>query len=64
MTAELCDNFKSKDGVIEISKLCKKLNFNYSFYTNKKEFLKKYKKRLQFNLNELAFNWKIFFKKI
>ena len=42
MTAELCDNFKNKkNGVIEISKLCKKLNFNYSFYTNKKRISQK-----------------------
>ena len=46
MTAELCDNFKSKkNGVLEISQLCKRLKCNYSFYTkNKKvsqEILKK-----------------------
>ena len=38
MTAELCDNFKTKKiGAIEISKLCKKLKFNYSFYKKKKK---------------------------
>ena len=40
MTAELCDNFKTKKiGAIEISKLCKKLKFNCSFYTKKEENL-------------------------
>ena len=40
MTAELCDNFKTKKLVLEISKLCKKLKFNCSFYT--KEIFKIY----------------------
>ena len=43
MTAELCDNFKSKKiGAVEISKLCKKLKFNCSFYTKKRKIFKIY----------------------
>ena len=56
MTAELCDNFKNKkDGVIEISELCKKLNCDYSFYTNKKKnFSKNISKDYK---NLISMNW-------
>ncbi len=43
MTAELCDNFKSKkNGAVEISKLCKKLKFNCLFYTKKKKIFSRF----------------------
>lgn len=56
MTAELCDNFKSKKhGAIEISRLCKKLNFNYSFYTNSQKI---FSKNMQKNYkNVISMNW-------
>ena len=56
MTAELCDNFKSKkNGVLEISQLCKMLKCNYSFYTkNKKSFSRNIKKNYK---NLISMNW-------
>ena len=56
MTAELCDNFKSKkQGAIEIFKLCKKIKHNCLFYTKeKKEFTKKIGKNYK---NFISMNW-------
>ena len=56
MTAELCDNFKTKKiGAIEISKLCKKLKFNYSFYTKKK---KKFSRFIEKEYEDfISMNW-------
>ena len=56
MTAELCDNFKTKKiGAIEISKLCKKLKFNCSFYTKKK---KKFSRFIEKEYEDfISMNW-------
>ena len=56
MTAELCDNFKNKKhGAIEISKLCKKLKLNYTFYTKSEKI---FSKNIENNYkNFISMNW-------